>query len=120
MTARRSLVLLLAVTLIVACTPGRAALTFTPDVLADAHAGQAYEQRIDIGQAATPVGGISIQDGALPAGLSIEKIAGEDAAGRIVGTPTAAGTFTFTVFAWCYGTNVSGQTGTKAYTLVVR
>ena len=39
---------------------------------------------------------------------------------QISGTPTASGTFTFTVYVWCRGTNVNGQTGAQGYTLVVR
>lgn len=39
---------------------------------------------------------------------------------QVSGTPTVAGTFTFTIYVWCYGTNVSGQTATQGYTLVVK
>jgi hypothetical protein len=39
---------------------------------------------------------------------------------QISGTPTVAGTFSFTIYVWCYGTNVSGQTATQGYTLVVK
>jgi hypothetical protein len=38
---------------------------------------------------------------------------------QIHGTPTTPGSYTFTISVWCYGTNVSGQTGDKQYTLVV-
>ena len=62
----------------------------------------------------------SVQNGLLPAGLAIERVAGSNNAGRIFGTPLTAGSSQFEVFVACFGTNVSGQTGTKAYTLVVR
>jgi hypothetical protein len=119
---RRTLIGVLAAVLAVtvcACQD-RPALQFAPETLADASVGAPYEQRIDVSENVTPVGAFSIQDGALPAGLSIEKLAGNDAAGRIVGTPQAAGRFTFTVSVWCFGTNVPGQQGTEQYTLVVR
>jgi hypothetical protein len=113
-----ALAVVLAVT-IGACQ-SRPALQFAPDTLPDAGVGAPYEQRIDVSKNVTPVGAFSIQDGALPSGLSIEKLAADNAEGRIVGTPQAAGRFTFTVFVWCYGTNVDGQRGTKQYTLTVR
>jgi hypothetical protein len=100
-------------------TPPRGPLKFTPDALPDAQLGLPYEVKIAIGDNATPAGEFSISEGTLPAGLSLEKVEGEDAV-RISGTPQQAGTFKFKVYVWCYGTNVSGQTGEKEYTLAVR
>jgi hypothetical protein len=37
----------------------------------------------------------------------------------IYGTPTQAGTFPITLSVWCYGTQESGQTGEKQYTIMV-
>jgi hypothetical protein len=110
------------VTLVAACnsTPDRPALKFSPDALPDARLGQPYEQRIEISQNVTPVGGMSAPAEKLPPGLKLEKIEGSSNAGWIVGTPIAVGTSTFEVFVWCYGTNVNGQTGTKQYSLTVR
>ncbi len=105
---------------VAACTPAPVPLRFDPSTLPDAHVGVPYDARIDISGNATPVGGFSIADGALPAGLSIERIRGEDAAGRIFGTATASGTATFTLSVWCYGTNVGGQTGSAEYSITVR
>jgi hypothetical protein len=122
-TASRTLASIVAlVTVIAACssTPERPALKFSPDALPDASVGQPYEQRIEVSQNVTPVGGMSAPAEKLPAGLKVEKLEGSANAGRIVGTPTAAGTSKFEVFVWCFGTNVNGQTGTKEYSLTVR
>jgi hypothetical protein len=95
-------------------------LTITPDALADAQVGVPYDQRIDIAGNLTPAYMFSVQNGLLPAGLAIERVAGSTTAGRIFGTPLTAGTSTFEIRVACFGTNRSGQTGTKAYTLTVR
>jgi hypothetical protein len=67
----------------------------------------------------TPVGDFSISEGALPPGLELTKVDGVEDTAKISGVPEAAGTFEFTVYVWCYGTNVSGQTGEKEYSIVV-
>jgi hypothetical protein len=101
------------------CTD-RHALEFSPATLPDAQVGQPYSATITVSQAATPVGGAGIQDGVLPAGLDFALSEEHDNTMQISGAPTAAGTFHFTVSVWCYGTNVSGQTGTHEYTLIVK
>jgi hypothetical protein len=93
-------------------------LQIKPDVLPSAQVGKMYETEIQITQNVTPVGDITIQQGALPAGLQMEFLRGEDAA-KISGIPDETGTFTVTLFAWCYGTMVSGQTVEKEYQIVV-
>ena len=98
----------------------RGPLSFQPDNLPSAQAGFSYEAKITIGGNVTPAGEFSISEGALPAGLRLEKVQGEEDSTRILGTPQQAGMFKFTVFVWCYGTNVSGQVGQKDYTLVVK
>ena len=106
----------------VACmlfTPGGSPLKFEPPVLPDAQVGVPYEARVTISDNATPAGEFSISEGALPKGLALEKVQGENSA-RVFGTPQEAGTFTFKVFVWCYGTNVSGQVGQKDYSLAVK
>lgn len=100
-------------------TPPRGPLQFDPPALPDAQVGVPYEAKVSISNNDTPAGEFSISEGTLPGGLTFEKIEGEDAA-RISGTPQEAGAFTFKVFVWCYGTNVSGQVGEKEYTLTVR
>ncbi|HEX7491986.1 MAG TPA: Ig domain-containing protein [Candidatus Limnocylindrales bacterium] len=104
---------------VLGCTP-RSALQFSPLALPDAQVGSSYAATITVAQAATPVGGVSVQDGALPAGMTLALADAPDNTIQISGTPTSAGTFSFTVYVWCYGTNVSGQTATQAYSLVVK
>ncbi len=87
------------------------------DSLSDAQAGVAYEAEIRVSQNNTPAGEIFISNGALPAGLTLTKIEGGDAA-KITGTPTETGTFTVGV--WCYGTRVNGQGGDKEHRILVK
>ena len=108
----------LALTAVVGCT--QQALQFSPTTLPDAQIGSSYVATITVTQAATPVGGASVQDGALPAGLDVALAKEPIDTIQISGTPTVAGTFSFTISVWCYGTQVSGQTATQGYTLVVK
>jgi hypothetical protein len=66
------------------------------------------------------VGGASVQDGALPAGLDLTLTMEPADTIQISGTPTVSGTFSFTISVWCRGTNVSGQAATQQYVLVVK
>ncbi len=93
-------------------------LIFAPDAMPVAHVGVMYEAEIHITQNSTPAGEFSISSGSLPPGLEFVKVEGEDIA-KISGIPKETGTFTFTVYVWCYGTMVSGQSGEKEYTIVV-
>jgi hypothetical protein len=97
-------------------TPGP--LTFAPDTLPPARAGEAYTAEVRITGNVTPAGDIYISSGMLPSGLEFEFVDGDDAA-NIRGIPEAAGSSSFTVSVWCFGTQVSGQTGDKEYTLRV-
>ena len=108
----------LALAVATGCTGGE--LMFSPVTLADAQAGSPYAATITVTQTRTPVGGAAVSDGALPAGLDLELSDQHDNTIHISGTPAAAGTFHFTVSVWCYGTNVSGQTGSQQYTLLVK
>jgi hypothetical protein len=101
-----------------ALTGGRGPLKFDPASLPDAQVGVPYDAKVTITQNVTPAGGFSISEGALPRGLTMEKVQDENSA-RISGTPEEAGTFTFKISVWCYGTNVSGQTGEMSYTITV-
>ncbi len=93
-------------------------LKIEPASLPNAKTDVAYEAEILISEHVTPINSVFISDGALPAGLELVFIDGEDGA-KLSGTPEIAGTFTFTVFVSCKGTMVSGQTAEKEYTLVV-
>lgn len=118
------------IALVMACTaffslacllfmPGRGPLVFQPETLPEAQVGAPYEAKISITGNVTPAGAFSVQENTLPPGLTMETLQDENAA-RVFGTPTKAGTYKFSVFVWCYGTNVSGQTGEKEYTLLVK
>lgn len=93
-------------------------LVIDPDSLPDAKIGGKYEVLIRITQNVTPVGEMFISEGVLPPGLELVFMEGEDSA-VISGVPTEAGTYSFTLSAWCFGTQVNGQTLDKEYTIVV-
>ncbi len=97
----------------------RGDLKFDPPSMPAAKVGVPYEVEIKVSENRTPVGDFSIAPNTLPPGLElvIQKDVLDTA--KITGTPTQAGTYTFTISVWCYGTNVSGQTGEKDYTIVV-
>src|ERR1035437_617281 len=109
----------IALTAVLGCTL-RPALQFSPATLPDAQVGSPYAATITVSQAATPVGGASVQDGALPAGLDLALAKEPIDTIQVSGTPTVSGTFSFTISVWCYGTNVGGQTATQQYVLVVK
>jgi Putative Ig domain len=98
---------------------GPASLAFSPDQLPSAPAGQPYSAIITVTQNATPVGQMSVGLAGLPPGLNFAFLGSQNAA-EISGTPLRAGTYKFTVSAWCFGTNVSGQSGHHDYLLVVQ
>jgi hypothetical protein len=100
-------------------TTPRGPLEFDPVSLPVAQAGMKYDSKIRISGNATPAGQFSVSEGALPPGLTLEKVEGEDAV-RLFGIPEQPGTFKFKVFVWCYGTNVSGQQGEMEYSLVIQ
>ncbi|MCZ2126999.1 MAG: hypothetical protein LC099_04405 [Anaerolineales bacterium] len=93
-------------------------LDINPKDLPEAQKGEPYSVEIRISQNETPVGDMSIASGALPAGLEFDFISNEDMA-IISGVPEEAGAFDISISAWCFGTNVSGQTITKEYQIVV-
>lgn len=94
-------------------------LEFDPPSLPNARVGVPYDVEIQVTGNVTPVGGVDIHSGILPPGL--ELIFEEDGTDiiRIAGTPETAGTYAFQIDVWCYGTQVSGQTGGRGYTLEV-
>ncbi|HSB00207.1 MAG TPA: Ig domain-containing protein [Anaerolineales bacterium] len=99
--------------------PERGPLKFDPPELPAAKAGVPYEVEIKVTQNMTPVGDFIVDPDTLPPGLELVIVKeGKDTA-RITGTPEKAGTYTFRVDVWCYGTMVNGQTGSQEYTIEV-
>ena len=97
-----------------ACTT-RPPLSFAPDSLPDGTVAQPYRTVITISGSQTPVGNMSA-DAGLPPGLTLhwDESADRNVA-ELSGTPTTAGTYQLTISAWCLGTNVNGQTGSRRY-----
>lgn len=93
-------------------------LVFDPATLPNGQVGVDYEVEIFVSDNVTPLNSVDVSDGALPAGLELVFVDGEDSA-KISGTPQEAGTFTFTVFVSCKGTMVGGQTAEMEYQIVV-
>jgi hypothetical protein len=106
--------------LVAGCHDGdRPALGFEPLQLPAAQVGQPYDVVIRVTHNRTPVDSAVVDGGALPPGVVLEKAPGGVGA-RLVGRPTRAGTASFTVHVSCFGTNVTGQSGSRTYTLVVQ
>ena len=84
-------------------------IVVNPATIPGATVGVAYNQTFT-GSGGTAPYTFSISAGALPAGLSLNTTTG-----ALTGTPTAAGTFNFTVRA----ADANAFAGTRAYTLVV-
>ncbi|GAB3385469.1 hypothetical protein GCM10027432_18220 [Lysobacter fragariae] len=82
-------------------------ITLAPATLPDGAGGVAYSQSIAATGGTSPYT-FAIQSGALPTGLTLS-------ASGVSGTPTAAGSFTFTIQA----TDANGFTGSQAYTVAV-
>ncbi len=114
-----ALSVLILVVLMVTRPETRPPLTFSPDQLPAAQLGQPYSVTVTISGNVTPVGSMSIGDGTLPRGLVLHHTRSNSTA-EISGIPEETGIFKFAVSAWCFGTNVSGQTGQQAYSLMVK
>jgi len=93
-------------------------LVIEPASLPKGELGADYEVQILVNDNVTPVNQVSISSGALPAGLELIFVDGEDGA-TIRGVPEETGTFTFTVSVSCFGTMVIGQAGQMEYTIIV-
>ena len=87
-------------------------VSITPVSLTAATVGAAYSQTVTATGGTSPYD-YSISSGSLPAGLVLS------AGGTISGTPTAGGTFTFTVGATDMTTGLGPVTGSRTYTLTV-
>jgi streptogramin lyase len=83
-------------------------MSFVPTSLASAQVGAAYSQTIAASGGTAPYS-YQVSTGALPTGMTMEN------SGLLSGTPSAAGSFTFTVTA----TDAYGLTGNQAYSLTI-
>ncbi|HZF41210.1 MAG TPA: putative Ig domain-containing protein, partial [Blastocatellia bacterium] len=83
-------------------------ITINPETLPAGTAGRAYNQTLTAAGGAAPHS-LSVTSGSLPAGLTLA------AAGLISGTPTAAGTYYFTVLS----ADRNGYTATRDYAITV-
>src|SRR5207253_872670 len=91
-----------------AVTVAAAAVTVSPATLPGGTDGAAYSQTRPATGRVGPYT-FTLLSGALPAGLTLSTT------GTLSGTPTAVGTFTFTVQA----TSAGGSTGSRAYSVAV-
>jgi hypothetical protein len=83
-------------------------ITVNPATLSNGTVGTPYNDAVSASPAATYV--FSVSSGALPTGLILNG-----ASGAITGTPTTAGTFTFTITA----TDTNGCSGSRQYTITI-
>ncbi|MBB2488233.1 putative Ig domain-containing protein, partial [Mitsuaria sp. WAJ17] len=83
-------------------------ISLDPATLPGASVGTAYSQAVTASGGTAPYS-YAVTAGALPAGVSLS------AGGTLSGTPTAGGSFAFTVTA----TDAGGFTGSRAYSLSV-
>jgi len=83
-------------------------ITLAPSTLPSGAVGAAYSQTITASGGTAPYT-FTVTSGALPTGLTLSS------SGTLSGTPTAAGSFTFTVLA----TDAAGCFGSQIYTIVI-
>jgi len=86
------------------------AITLSPGTLPTSAVGVAYSQTIAASEGQPATFTYSVSSGGLPTGLSLDANSGV-----MSGTPTAAGTYNFTITA----TDGSGFTGSQAYSVTV-
>ncbi|MDW5442299.1 putative Ig domain-containing protein [Polaromonas sp. SM01] len=96
----------------VTITVGTPSITMTPSSVPVAAVGTAYSQNISAANGLGPYTYV-VSVGALPAGLSLSG------GGLLSGTPTAAGSFNFTVRATDSSSGGGPYSGVQAYTLTV-
>ncbi|WP_159845760.1 putative Ig domain-containing protein [Brevundimonas sp. G8] len=87
-------------------------VTLTPATLPAATTGAAYSQTVTAGGGVAPYS-YAVTAGALPAGVTL------GASGVVSGTPTAGGTFNFTITATDSATGAGPYSGSRAYALTV-
>ncbi len=92
----------------ISLTIGAPTLSFTPTTLTGGTVGVAYSQSISGSGGTAPYGSFTLASGSLPPGLSLGS------GGTVSGTPTAAGTYTFTVSAQDSSTGSGPYSGTSS------
>lgn len=92
----------------ISLTIGAPTLSFTPTTLTGGTVGVAYSRSISGSGGTAPYGGFTVASGSLPPGLSLGS------GGTVSGTPTAAGTYTFTVSAQDSSTGSGPYSGTSS------
>jgi len=90
-------------------------IVYTTVTLPPAFIGVPYEAAVAYKSAATVVTAQSVNTGTLPTGLALDTVGASPGSLRITGTPTALGTFTFTVSA----TDTAGAVVSPSYTIQV-
>ncbi len=100
------------------CKGSKPPLGFAPPELPAGVVGAPYRAEISVTGEETPVGEVSVASGQLPPGLAL-KFTRDAEVSVIDGTPTGAGTYSFTLRAWSFGTNEPGQGGSKPYRIVI-
>jgi len=100
------------------CRWGRPALKFSPKELPEARVGESYRAEITVSGNETPVFRMLVEGGELPPGFELKHHDGEKTA-VLTGTPEREGEYTLEITALCYGTNKSGQAGSRTYQLQV-
>ena len=88
-------------------------ISFSPATLPSAQVGVAYSQTITASGGTSPYHNFSVTAGSLPAGLTLSS------SGVLSGTPTAGGSFSFTVSATDSSTGAGPYTAGQSYTLTV-
>jgi len=89
--------------------PGTSPTTISPSTLAGATAGTAYSQQLSASGPTTPYS-FKVSQGSIPSGLSLSS------GGLLSGTPSASGSFSFTVAA---ADSTGATDASQAYTLSV-
>ena len=87
-------------------------ISVSPATLPNGTVASAYSQTITASGGTAPYS-FAVTAGALPAGLTLSS------SGALSGTPTAGGTFNFTVSATDSSTGTGPYTGSRAYTLII-
>jgi hypothetical protein len=97
----------------VTVTVGTPTIVVNPATLPAATVAVAYSQTMTGAGGQAPYGGFTVISGALPAGLTL------GAGGALTGTPTASGTFNFTIRTTDSTDGTGPFQGSRAYTLTV-